>query len=344
MATIDITVRGAGIFGLACAWRLVQRGADVQVVDPHGPGAGSSGGIVGALAPHTPDRWNAKKAFQFHSLIAAATFWQEVQAAGGVDPGYARLGRLQPIADAAGLDLARARCADAAENWGTHAQWEVCPAPKDWAPPSATGFVIHDTLSARINPARACAALVAALDRHGVRVVREASDQGLVLWATGVSGLETLCATLRKPVGNGVKGQAALFALDRRDAPQLFADGLHIVPHADGTTAVGSTSEREYTDATQTDMLLDEVMERAKAACPALADAPLLARWAGVRPRARSRAPMLGAWPDRTGHFIANGGFKIGFGMAVGIADVMADLLLDGLDCIPEGFRVEDSL
>ena len=35
-------------------------------------------------------------------------------------------------------------------------------------------------------------------------------------------------------------------------------------------------------------------------------------RWAGLRPRARSRAPMLGAWPGRPGHFIANGGFKIG--------------------------------
>jgi len=53
---------------------------------------------------------------------------------------------------------------------------------------------------------------------------------------------------------------------------------------------------------------------------------------------------MLGAWPDRNGHFIANGGFKIGFGMAPKIAQVMADLLLEGKDTIPEGFRVEDNL
>ncbi|MEL6516514.1 MAG: FAD-dependent oxidoreductase, partial [Pseudomonadota bacterium] len=61
-------------------------------------------------------------------------------------------------------------------------------------------------------------------------------------------------------------------------------------------------------------------------------------------PRARSRAPMLGAWPDRPGHFIANGGFKIGFGMAPEVARVMATLILDGTDDIPPAFGVEANL
>jgi glycine oxidase len=75
-----------------------------------------------------------------------------------------------------------------------------------------------------------------------------------------------------------------------------------------------------------------------------LQDAPVVERWAGLRPRSRSRAPMLGPWPGRPGHYIANGGFKIGFGMAPKVAEVMADLLLEGRDAIPEGFRVEDNL
>ena len=69
----------------------------------------------------------------------------------------------------------------------------------------------------------------------------------------------------------------------------------------------------------------------------------LIERWAGLRPRARSRAPMLGQWPGRPGHFIANGGFKIGFGMAPKVAAVLADLVLDGRDTIPQGCRVCDS-
>ncbi len=86
------------------------------------------------------------------------------------------------------------------------------------------------------------------------------------------------------------------------------------------------------------------LIDRARALCPALAEAPVIERWAGVRPRAKSLAPMLGPWPGREGHFIANGGFKIGFGMAPKVAEVMADLVLDGRDGVPEGFRVEDSL
>ena len=37
------------------------------------------------------------------------------------------------------------------------------------------------------------------------------------------------------------------------------------------------------------------------------------------------------------GHFIANGGFKIGFGVAPLVAQVMADLVLEGRDRIPPG-------
>jgi glycine oxidase len=45
-------------------------------------------------------------------------------------------------------------------------------------------------------------------------------------------------------IGAGVKGQAAVLQCDLSGMPQVYADGLHIVPHADGTVAVGSTSER----------------------------------------------------------------------------------------------------
>ena len=53
---------------------------------------------------------------------------------------------------------------------------------------------------------------------------------------------------------------------------------------------------------------------------------------------------MLGAYPGRNGQYVANGGFKIGFGMAPKVAEVMADLVLEGRDAIPADFRVEASL
>ena len=342
---IDITIRGAGIFGLSVAWACVQRGARVQIVDPNGPGAGSSGGIVGALAPHVPENWNAKKAFQLDSLLMAEAFWSGVTTKGGVASGYARTGRLQPIADAAGHALATMRTQTAQDLWQEHAKWEVIPAPAtDWQPISPHGQLIHDTLSAHVHPRKACDALVAALAAAGVTIQTQAQDRGRILWATGVDGLEELTQSHTRSMGAGVKGQAALLGYDAAGGPQLFAGGVHIIPHLDGTVAVGSTSEREYTEPSTTDEQLDDVIAAARAAVPALRDAPVIARWAGVRPRARTRAPMLGHWPDRTDHYIANGGFKIGFGMAPKIADVMADLLLEDSDTIPDGFRVTDNL
>jgi glycine/D-amino acid oxidase-like deaminating enzyme len=340
----DITVMGAGIFGLAIAWACARRGARVRVIDPRGPGAGASGGVVGALAPHVPENWNDKKAFQFDSLVMAQGFWAGVAEAGGVSPGYARAGRIQPVADAAALARARAREESAAALWQGKAAWQVEEARGDWCPASATGHVIRDTLSARLHPRRACAALVAALRERGAEVVRDGPSEGRILWATGVAGLAELSAATGRPVGNGVKGQAALLAFDAREMPQVFADGVHIVPHADGTVAVGSTSERDYAHATATDAQLDAVIAAARAALPVLAQAPVIECWAGLRPRARSRAPMLGGHPLRAGQFIANGGFKIGFGMAPKVAEVMADLMLDGIDRIPDGFRPERSL
>ena len=107
--------------------------------------------------------------------------------------------------------------------------------------------------------------------------------------------------------------------------------------------AVGSTSERDYDKPDSTDTRLDEVIERAMQAVPVLHGARVVERWAGVRPRSRSRAPMLGAHPLYPGQFIANGGFKIGFGMAPKVGQVMAELVLNGHDTIPCDFRPEAS-
>ena len=346
MAIVDVTIYGAGIFGLSVAWSCVKRGATVRVIDPYGVGAGSSGGLVGALAPHVPENWNAKKAFQFDSLIMAEAYWADVETVSGLHSGYGRTGRLQPIADDRSLALARDRSTEAATFWQRNATWEVRPAADfpGWAPDSATGYVIHDTLTARMNPRLAAHALAGAVQAKGGSIVQGATEEGQVVWATGWRGLEQLSSKLGKPVGNGVKGQSALLRHDAATLPQLFANGLHIIPHANGTVAIGSTSERDFDDPTSCDEALEDVIARAHSVCPAIADAPVVERWAGVRPRAKSRAPMLGVYPGRPGHFIANGGFKIGFGMGPKVGEVMADLVLEGRDTIPVDFKVEASL
>ncbi|MDU8927728.1 FAD-binding oxidoreductase [Alisedimentitalea sp. MJ-SS2] len=343
---VDVTIRGAGVFGLSIAWECLSRGASVRVVDPNGVGKGASGGVVGALAPHVPENWNDKKKFQFDSLIAAEEFWKSVVEAGGDSPGYARLGRLQPVADERGLELARRRAETAAELWQGKARWQVIRAEEagEWAPASPTGWLIRDDLTARMHPRSAGQALARAIAAKGGEIVEEAADAGAVIWAAGVWDLERISGALGKMVGNGVKGQGAVLDLDARGLPQIYANAVHVVPHENGTVAIGSTSERDYEDPTSVDGQLDEVLECAFEAVPVLRRVRVIERWAGLRPRAKSRAPMLGAHPICEGQFIANGGFKIGFGMGPGVARVMTDLVLEGHDGIPEGFRVEASL
>lgn len=339
MTRIDVTIRGAGAFGLSCAWACARRGARVRVVDPFGVAAGSSGGVVGALAPHVPENWNPKKQFQLESLLMAAEFWAEIETKSGLSAGYGRLGRIQPLADDRAVAMARDRAETAVAFWGDHAIWEVVEKGGAFAPVSPTGLFVRDTLSARIHPRKACLALAGAVTMAGGEIVDDAPDAGIVIHATGVAGLEEMGREVGRMIGVGVKGQAALLRYEAGAVPQVFAGGVHVVPHADGTVAIGSTSEREYDDPSATDAALDEVIGAARAAVPVLADAPVIQRWAGVRPRSRSRAPMLGHWPGRAGHFIANGGFKIGFGMAPRVAEVMADLVLEGRDAIPDDFR-----
>lgn len=344
MAMPDVTVRGAGVFGLATAWALLKRGLCVQVIDPNGVASGASGGIVGALAPHVPEQWNPKKAFQLESLLMADDWWADVAACGGCDPGYARTGRVQPLAEA-GVALAKDRAKGADTLWQGRARWQITDQPGVFAPPSASGLWVHDTLSARIHPRQACDALAAAICAKGGEIsTGDIPHGGPTVWATGHEGLADLTARHTRLVGAGIKGQAVLLAHDARDAPQVFIDGLHIIPHGDGTTAIGSTTERDFDDGTATDTQCDALLDKARALMPVLRDAPELIRWAGVRPRARTRAPMLGRHPFRQGDFIANGGFKIGFGMAPLAAEQLAHLITTGENLIPEDFAPDRSL
>ena len=66
--------------------------------------------------------------------------------------------------------------------------------------------------------------------------------------------------------------------------------------------------------------------------------------WANVRPRSRSRAPVLGKHPLFPSEFIMNGGFKIGLGMAPQMGKVFSEFLLLNENKIPTEFLPSESL
>lgn len=355
----DVLIVGAGIFGLSCAYACARAGLSVLVLDANKIGGGASGGIVGALAPYTPDQWHVKKQYQFEALATAQKYWATVDKLSCLSSGYGRIGRLSPIMDERTYKLAHIRHEEAKINWCDFT-WDVIDSHPLVTPQAAPFGLIHDSLSARIYPSKACASLARACERLGVIFREDTRVTGFetgkvfgpwgqahadsIILAGGYEGFHLLDYHFGTQMGTGVKGQAALLDIDMGNAPQIYANGVYIIPHADGTTSVGSTSEKEWGQPNEIDHLLDDVVARARAICPLITDAPIIKTWAGLRPKARRRDPLLGPIPEVDGIFAAMGGFKIGFGLAHKIGFTLADFV-QGKDVnIPKSYTISHHL
>jgi glycine/D-amino acid oxidase-like deaminating enzyme len=353
---MQVIVVGAGIWGLACAYACARRGDSVTVYDARQVGDGASGGVVGALAPHVPDQWDATKQFQFEALDTAAKFWTDVDAASGVSSGYGRTGRLQPLLNEKAVALAKLRTESALSLWQGRYTWSIEDRPDGITEAAAPLGVVRDTLSGRINPAHAMTSLAGACRALGVTIhenhpVTELQDHGVsgpwgcatvdaVIVSAGVPGFELIAPFTPFFPGSGVKGQAALLDVDLKAQTQIFADGVYIIPHTNGSVAVGSTSEKVWTT-DGTDELLDSVITKAGNIFPTLKNARVIQRWSGIRPKARRRHPMLGPVPNLNGVFSALGPFKTGFGLSHKIGETLASQIHGEPVEIPDRFTFE---
>jgi glycine oxidase len=374
-SSIDLLIIGGGIMGLWAAVHAERRGIETLLVDAGQLGGGASGGLLGALMPHMPDRWSEKKQFQFDALVSLEAEIAAIEVATGLSAGYRRSGRLIPLPKPHLRKIASGHSADAEAHWKAGERrfhWHVLDRPPGdgWIDAAAgeSGFV-HDTLAARVAPRSLVAALAAFLRkaRH-VRVlqntdildldpVRGTASTGAGTIAFGrcilAAGyrsfplLEKLTPGLQKPLGQAVKGQAALFAADIDPGlPTIFRDGLYVVAHEGGHVAVGSTSENSFADPFSTDEQLDVLIEAARDMVPALRDAPVIERWAGLRPKAVDRDPMVGAHPANRNLIALTGGFKVSFGLAHRLAEaaicIASDVPTEFL--LPESFGISNHI
>jgi glycine/D-amino acid oxidase-like deaminating enzyme len=182
----DVTIYGAGIFGLSIGWSCVTRGVKVRIIEKSGIGFGSSGSLVGALSPHTPDNWNTKKQFQFESLMMSKKYWTNVEYKSGRSTGFLSLGRLQSIQDQRQMALANERVEGAKTRWEGNAVWSIVDGCKfgEWKPLSKTGLYIYDNLSASITPSATLFALAEAIIKSGSEIIMgTARDHGRVWYA-----------------------------------------------------------------------------------------------------------------------------------------------------------------
>ena len=361
--------------GLWAAVHAERRGIGTLVADAGRLGGGASGGLLGALMPHMPDRWSEKKQFQFDALVSLEAEITALEAETGLSAGYSRSGRLIPLPKPHLNRIARGHSEDAERHWRAGERrfhWHVLEKPPvdGWVEASAgeNGFV-HDTLAGRVAPRSLISALVAFLQRaKHVRIIENAEvadldpDRGTAeigcetvtfgrcILAAGHRSfpqLQDLTSGLKQPLGQPVKGQAALLKAEIDPAlPTIFLDGLYVVAHEGGHAAIGSTSENRFGDPTSTDAQLDALIEAARAIVPDLRGAPVVERWAGLRPKAIDRDPMIGRHPDHPRLVALTGGFKVSFGLAHRLAEAAVCIAGD-TDCgfsLPESFAISSHI
>lgn len=338
----DVVVIGAGIFGLSIAYALKRAGASVEVVDAGQVGGGASGGVVGALCPHAPTRWRPFKQFQFDALRTLSDRVAELGAETGRSVGYARTGRITPLQTSRDRTRAEAELTAAAQIWGNVADFRILDTvPLRWAhwvaPEAATAGLVHETLSARLDPRAYITALadfvgpirtgcrVVGLNRsgHGIETDLGPLHADRIVVAAGWQSWDLIDPMVPGLRGQPVKGQAAVLGCDAGDVPLLYNDGLYAIPHGKGRIAIGSTSEKQFKDP-GTDEQLEIVIDKARQVVPCLSDAPVVERWSGLRPKPPGREPVVGPLPGRTDVWLATGGFKISFGIAHAIGDAVA--------------------
>jgi glycine oxidase len=336
----DIAIIGAGIVGLWCAVHAVRAGLRPLIIDSVGIAAGASGGVVGALMPHQPSVWSPKKALQLEGLLTLPNEIAVLEAQTGLSAGYARAGRLMPVWTEAERTKHLAWEAGAKLHWPETFQWNALQPieNRDWLDPEAAPMgAAFDSLAARLEPRAMCALLAKSIENKvdfdfGTGVSAILPDRSIllndanrivanhILITTGIHSFDFLEPIVERKTGTGVKGQSALMrpakAINAKELPVIYADGLYVIAHENGLIAVGSTSENQWSNATSTDDQLDAVLVKARAICPILRDAEVIERWAGVRPKHESRDPVVAELAEAPGIIVATGGFKISFAVA----------------------------
>ncbi len=353
--TFDIVIVGAGIVGLWIAKFACDKGLKVALVDKAHCGSGGSGGLLGALLPHTPLGMNAKKRFQFDALVELPELIGAVEEQAGHNVHYRRCGRIMPIRLESFLDMTRKNSAAASREWQSPEytfELDVLDSRcfGDWIDPREAPLgLFWENLSGKISPRDLIEALKKCVEQ-GARLFEGFTFQsfdpatGMVrscegeidIWteklivSAGYHSFEILQSMGLDLGGDGIKGQAALYEVSSpiqtlsEEQPIILDDGTYVVHHSASFLAVGSTSEREWSDEYLAEPeKFNPAIRRARKLCPPLRNSRLCELWSGIRPRCQLKDPVIGALSPDNRIYVATGGYKISLGIAHRLAQAL---------------------
>jgi glycine oxidase len=226
----DVLVVGGGVIGLAIAWRAAQRGLRVTVADP-APGTGATHAAAGMLTPVAEAAYAERELFGLGSasLDQYPAFTAELTELTGLPTGFRPTGTLQVAYD--GDDLAvlaeQHRLQQAFGRAATRLTARQCREAEPMLDPSVRGGLLAEG-DGSVDPRLLAAALLAAAEQAGVRVVRERVTT--IITTGGTAGDGPAAGGGRAADGGGPATNADGRAADGdgRAAGAVLADGTRV--------------------------------------------------------------------------------------------------------------------
>jgi glycine oxidase len=363
--TDDVLIVGAGVIGLACAWRAARAGLGVRVLERDRVAAGASGVAAGMLAPVGEAHWGEGEllALGLASLAAWDDFAAEVEAESSLPTGYERAGALHVALDRDEAEALRRRH-ELHVRHGLDSEWLRPSGCRELEPGLAPGVSggLHAPGEATVDPALLCAALAAAARSHGAVIEEGAEVRGgsfaeegaeleladgsvrrgrtVVLAAGCWSGAAGWVPPEARPPVRPVKGEILTLRGDPADpvcSRIVAGERAYLVPRSDGRLIVGATVEEHGFDATVTAGGVHELLREAYRLVPEIAELELVEARAGLRPGSPDNAPLIGA--SGPSLIVATGHYRNGVLLAPVSADAVL-ALLQGVepDPVPAAF------
>jgi glycine oxidase len=352
-------VIGAGLIGLASAWRARRRGLSVLVLDRAASvGAGTSDVAAGMLAPVTEADFGEEGPLRVNLLARErwAGFAAELEEVTGLPTGYRDSGALVVAADRDDAEALR-RLHDFQRALGLGSEWlpaSRCRALEPGLSPRIAGGILAPQ-DGSADPRATVRALAAAVEEVELGVeVEEIEHDGAAVTGVRTSAGAIACeqvvvaagpwSAALAPLGDGppvrpVKGQ--ILELRTRGAmPQPFERVLrtprcYLVARGDGRVVLGATVEEQGFDTTVTADGVFRLLEAAWEVLPEVGELELVGARAGLRPATPDNAPVIGPG-ELDGLIWATGHWRNGVLLAPLTGDAVAALLAG--DELPEEF------
>lgn len=353
----SIAIIGAGIIGLSCALELAARGLEVTLYDKAWPPRGASWAAAGMLAPAFEAASEPGTHPDLYSLCeASAEQWphwaKELETLSGLPSGYQSgpsLALATTSAQVDHLEAIRERLS------GQTAEPKPCLPDLAMIEPAIRGEVHAAWIlpsDGQVDNRQTLAALIAGMTAHpNISIQPSAAplnirdgklnhaghDATLICAGWGSAAISVEENGISKDLQSwaGVLGEIKPFGgqmlsvrqIEGAPTKTIRCGHLYIVPKHD-RIIIGATTEpgRVITEANP-DAIAD-LRARAIAICPILAQAEVLATWAGVRPGTVDHAPILGETRQEN-LFVAAGHYRNGILLAPITAKLIADLIVD---------------